>query len=82
LNAQRLGTGLEITCIADDPHSESEIRVIVGTRGRLVQVWALDTKGNMHAVFSVQLDKTVPKSLAFAENGEDVHVFGLYNGDV
>ena len=82
LNAQRIGTGLEITCIANDPFSESEIRVIVGTRGMLVQVWQVDARAKMRTVFSVQLDKTVPKAVAFAKNSEDVHVFGLYNGNV
>jgi hypothetical protein len=82
INAQRLGTGLEITCIAYDPLSESEIRLAVGTRGRLVQVWRMDTRTQLHAAFSVQLDKTVPKSVAFSENSEDIHVFGLYDGNV
>jgi hypothetical protein len=82
LNAQRIGTGLEITCIANDPFSESEIRVIVGMRGMLVQVWQVDARAKMRTVFSVQLDKTVPKAVAFAENSEDVHVFGLYDGNV
>jgi hypothetical protein len=82
LNAQRLETGLEITCIANDPFSESEIRVIVGTRGMLVQVWHVYARMKMCAVFSVRLDKTVPKAVAFAENSEDVHVFGLYDGNV
>ena len=48
----------------------------------LVQVWHVDARTKMCAVFLVQLDKTVPKAVTFAENSEDVHVFGLYNGNV
>jgi hypothetical protein len=42
----------------------------------------VDARAKMRTVFSVQLDKTVPKAVAFAENSEDVHVFGLYDGNV
>lgn len=82
LNAQRLGTGFEVTCLADDPFSESDIRLAVGTRDRLVQVWNVDMRGQMRAIFSVQLDKTVPKGVTFSESSEDVHVFGLYDGNM
>jgi hypothetical protein len=82
LNAQRLGTGLEVTCIAGDPFSESDIRLVVGTRGKQVQVWDVDMMAQMRNIFSVELDKTVPKAVAFAEHSDDIHVFGLYDGNV
>ena len=82
LSAQRVGTGLKVTCIADDSFSESNIQLLVGTRGRLVQVWNVDPKGQMHSVFSIQLDNTVPKAVAFNESSENILVFGLYDGDV
>jgi len=82
LNAQRLGTGFEVTCIADDPFNESDIWLVVGTRDRLVQVWNVDMTGQMRTVFSVQMDKTVPKGVTFSTSSEDVYVFGLYDGNV
>ncbi|KIO00337.1 hypothetical protein M404DRAFT_29718 [Pisolithus tinctorius Marx 270] len=35
----------------------------------------------LQPVFAVRLDSTVPKSIAFGENGS-VYVFGLYDGNV
>lgn len=59
------------------------MRVAIGTRDKLVQVWEIDTAGKMQSVFSVQLDVTVPKAVAFAGNhGKDVYVFGLYDGNM
>jgi len=34
------------------------------------------------AVFSVELDCSIPAAVAFAENGEDVVVFGMKDGNV
>jgi hypothetical protein len=82
LDARRLGNGQEIICIAGDPFSEDEIRIVIGTRDRLVQVWNIDAKAQMTAIFAVQLDKTVPKVVAFSENSDDVRVFGLYDGNM
>ena len=56
--------------------------MVIGTRDRLVQVWSIDSNAQMRTVFSVQLDKTVPKAVAFTEHSGNVHVFGLYDGDV
>jgi hypothetical protein len=59
------------------------VRLAIGTRDRLVQVWDLDSKGKMQSVFSVQLNVTVPKAVAFAENrARDIYIFGLYDGNV
>ena len=67
--------------MAEDPFKDT-IQIMVSTRDRLVQVWGIDLNAQMHAVFSVQLDKTVPKAVAFTDDSDDVHVFGLYDGDV
>jgi hypothetical protein len=39
-------------------------------------------KGQMRSVFSVQLENTVPKAVAFAESSEEVLVFGLHDGNM
>ncbi|KAG1720462.1 uncharacterized protein EDB91DRAFT_1064858, partial [Suillus paluster] len=77
--ARRLGSGFEITCMVwDSTSSETTTRIAVGTRDKIVQVLILNTNSQLQAVFSVRLDNTVPKSVAFADNG-CVYVFGLYD---
>jgi len=45
-----------------------------------IQLWSFNGK-ELHSNFSVQLDFTVPKTVAFADNAEgDIHVFGIYSG--
>ena len=83
LRAKRLGTGCEITCIDCDFSVEDTVRLVIGTRDRLVQVWELDPEEKMKSIFSVQLNVTVPKAVAFADNrAKDVYVFGLYDGNM
>ena len=58
-------------------------QLVIGTRDRIVQVWELDSKGKMQSMFSVQLDVTVLKAVAFTNNPtKDIYVFGLYDGNV
>ena len=79
--ARRLGSGFEITCMAWDPtSSEANTRIAVGTRDKIVQVLTLNTNSQLQAVFSVRLDNTMPKSVAFGDK-ECVYVFGLYDGN-
>ncbi|KAG1880913.1 hypothetical protein F4604DRAFT_1578642 [Suillus subluteus] len=79
--ARRLGSGFEITCMVwDSTSSEANTRIAVGTRDKIVQVLVLNPNSQLQAVFSVRLDNTVPKSIAFSDNG-CVYVFGLYNGN-
>jgi hypothetical protein len=79
--ARRLGSGFEITCMVwDSTSSEANKRIAVGTRDKIVQVLTLNTNSQLQAVFSVRLDNTVPKSVAFGDNG-CVYVFGLYDGN-
>ena len=82
LTAKRLGTGCEITCMVCD-NTEETTRLVVATRDQIVQMWKLDLKGQVQSVFSVRLDVTVPKGVAFVENAaKDIYVFGLYDGNL
>lgn len=79
---QRLGTGQEVTCIAKNTSGEGDVRIVVGMRDRLVLLFSLDSRAQLVNTSAVQLDNTVPKSLGFADNDEDILVFGLYDGNV
>jgi hypothetical protein len=77
--ARRLGLGFEITCMVwDSTSSEANTWIAVGTRDKIVQVLVLNPNSQLQAVFSVRLDNTMPKSVAFADNG-CVYVFRLYD---
>jgi hypothetical protein len=63
--------------------TEEIIRLAIATRDWMVQVWRLDVRVQVQSVFSVQLDVTVPKGVAFVENmAKDIHVFRLYDGNL
>ena len=49
-----------------------------------LQVWTLDVQqGEAAMAFSINLDKTILKAIAFAKNRtKDVYVFGLHNGQL
>jgi hypothetical protein len=53
-----------MTC---DISKDATVHIATGTRDQLVQVWKYDSKG-LQAVFSVQLNVTVAKSIGFADN--------------
>lgn len=77
-----MGTGQEITCIAVEA-APASTRIAVGTQDRVVLVWQVDDQNNAENIFSVQLDATVPASVAFLNNKmKDIMVFGLYNGEM
>ncbi|KAG1883637.1 hypothetical protein F4604DRAFT_1575525, partial [Suillus subluteus] len=79
--ARRLRSGFEITCMVwDSSSSKANMCIAVGTRDKVAQVLTLNTNLQLQAVFSVRLDNTVPKSVAFGDNG-CVYVFGLYDGN-
>ncbi|OBZ69752.1 Protein Notchless [Grifola frondosa] len=81
--SRRLGTGCEITCVAWDASDETTTRVAIGTRDRFVQVWTIDSPAQPHSVFSIQLNPSVPRAIAFVDNAaRDIYVFGLYNGHI
>lgn len=81
-SSQKLGTGREVTCIAKNEHDEEDNRIVVGTRDMITLLFSVDPQAQLVTIFSVQFDKTVPKSVVFAENMQDVMVFGLYDGNV
>lgn len=82
LFSNRLGTGQEITCI-DVETSPTSMRVVVGTKDRVVLVWQIDDQNNAKNIFSVQLSTTFPSSVAFlGNNAKDVIVFGMYDGEM
>lgn len=77
---QRYGTGHEVTCIAKGPSVEGDVRIVVGMRDKLVLLFSLDSRVQLVNVFAVQFDNTVPKGVGFADNDEDILVFGFYDG--
>ncbi|KAG0699826.1 WD40-repeat-containing domain protein [Suillus ampliporus] len=79
--ARRLGSGFEITCLSwRSTSSDGNLRIVVGTRDKMVQVLTLNTSSQLQPVFAVRLENTVPKSVAFADNWS-IYVFGLYDGN-
>ena len=76
---QRLSRGKEILCIKSGRDRAQQTRVAVGTRSRIVHLFILESNGTLEPCYSVDLDKTVPVSLGFADN-TDIIVFGLYDG--
>ena len=82
VNAQRIATGAEITALTTTTSSDNEILIIAGTEDRVVELAQLDFNAKLTPIFSVQLASTIPAALAFAENDEDVMVFGLRDGDM
>ncbi|KAG2361870.1 WD40-repeat-containing domain protein [Suillus spraguei] len=62
--ARRLGSGFEITCLSwHSTSSEGNLRIVVGTRDKMVQVLMLNTSSQLQPVFTVRLENTVPKSI-------------------
>ncbi|KAG1853566.1 hypothetical protein C8R48DRAFT_777081 [Suillus tomentosus] len=64
----------------DPTSSDAGARIAIGKRDKIVQVLVLNTNLQLQAEFSVRLDNTVPKSVAFADD-RGVYVFGLYDGN-
>ncbi|KAG9308488.1 quinon protein alcohol dehydrogenase-like superfamily [Chiua virens] len=68
---RQLSSGLEITCIAA---CNVTCRIAVGTLDNIVQI-LLFTNSQLQSVFAGRLDNTMPKSVAFTEDG-GIYVFG------
>lgn len=81
-NAQRIGHGKEITSLASNVGTEDQIQLLVGTEDRRVLSFTLDFNAKLIPIFSVALNNTIPATVAFAENNEDILVFGLKDGNV
>jgi hypothetical protein len=47
----------------------------------MVQVLILNANLQLQSVFAVQLETTIPKSVAFTDS-RDIYVFGLYDGNL
>ena len=81
--SRRLGTGEEILNIARDEFTVQSRKLVVGTRGGLVLGIEINIKSEtISSFFSVKLNPTIPKGVAFAEDSENIYVFGLYEGDM
>jgi hypothetical protein len=83
--ARRLQNGMEIICIKSDRDRDraQQTRVAVGTRCHLIHLFALDANTQLQSIFSVDLVKTVPVALGFADNNaKDIIVFGLFDGQM
>lgn len=62
-------------------HRETAVRLAVGTRDRLVQVWTVDSSFGITIVFNIELKTTVPKSITLVDNAaRDVLVYGIFDG--
>ena len=66
--------------MACDNSNDAKVRIALGFRDHIVQVWKFDAKGALCNTFSMKLGATVPKALAFEYPSKDIAVFGLYNG--
>lgn len=78
---RRIGNGQEIMHISLDATSErGNTRMAVLTRDKRVQVWTLDGGYHLSIVFSIELLSTVPRASVF--HGQEIVVFGMYDGEV
>ncbi|KAI6097119.1 WD40-repeat-containing domain protein, partial [Pisolithus croceorrhizus] len=82
ITARRLGTGLEITCVAwDASWIDAGARIAIGMRDNVIQVLLLNSNSQLQSIFAGRLEHTVPKSVAFTQRG-NIYIFGLYDGNV
>ena len=73
--------GREVTSLASSKAAGDSVYIAVGMENRAVLLYKLQSD-KLLAVFSVELDCSIPVAVAFAENGEDVLVFGMKDGNV
>ena len=60
----------------------NEIQILLSTSAGTVQLIALDVNMEIVPIFSVNLENVVPSTVKFAENNEDVLIFGFHDGNV
>ena len=78
---QRVGKGKEITSLTKNKPPGRLHQIAAGTEDQVILLYSLDgTK--LVPLFSVQMDRSIPACISFAENKEDVLVFGLRDGMV
>ncbi|KAF8587673.1 hypothetical protein K439DRAFT_1614109 [Ramaria rubella] len=93
ITAKQLGTGCKLTCITYNPVCDARPRIAIATCDSMVQVWKVDAREQLHSVFSVQLNRTVPRAVGFADAfnkdapnkeflNKDILVFGLFDGNM
>ena len=77
-----MGNGQEIIALAVEGTRPNEVRIALGARDMTLQNWIFDVQqGEARVIFSISLDKTIPKTISFAKNRtKDIYVFGLYDG--
>ena len=74
--------GHEITSMTKNQSLSNEIQILLSTSAGTVQLIALDVNMEIVPVFSVNLENVVPSTVKFAENNEDVLIFGFHDGNV
>lgn len=61
--------------------ADEVLRLALGTRDQLVQVWTVDPNFQLKAVFVKALQTTIPKAVALVDNAaRDVRVYGMLDG--
>ena len=60
----------------------NEIQILLSTSAGMVQLIALDVNMEIVPIFLVNLENVVPSMVKFAENNEDVLIFGFHDGNV
>ena len=74
--------GHEITSMTKNQSLSNEIQILLSTSAGTVQLIALDVNMEIVPIFSVNLENVVPSTVKFAENNEDVLIFGFHDGNV
>jgi hypothetical protein len=74
--------GHEITSMARNQSLSGEIQILLSTSAGTVQLITFDENMDVVPIFSVNLENVVPSTVKFAENNEDVLVFGFHDGNV
>ena len=78
---QRAGKGKEITSLTKNKLPGQSHQIMAGTEDQIILLYSLD-RTKLVPLFSVQMDRFIPACISFAENKEDVLVFGLRDGMV
>ena len=77
---QRVGNGKEITSLTKNKPPVQLHQITAGTEDQVILLYLLDGTKPV-PLFSVQMDRSIPACISFAEN-KDVLVFGLKGGMV
>ena len=74
--------GHEITSMTKNQSLSNEIQILLLTSAGTVQLITLDVNMETVPIFSVNLENVVLSTVKFAENNEDVLIFGFHDGNV